>query len=192
VFVFKLPEEYHEFFVNMTGATLKEAEETKGYALRDFYATYYEAPNDLVHAHEGTHQIFRNRLFLDGGGSWFQEGVAEYMCTKHSERSVFAKGAAKRAGYMPFREFVQAQKLIAGGQNADGKMTGPELYAQAASLIEFVRDGKWHADKFPDFVERIGLAPANDLETIEGILQELYGVDVLGLEKAWVRYWSRG
>ena len=34
-----------------------------------------------------THQVFGNRLRLDGGGSWFQEGVAEYICTRESERT---------------------------------------------------------------------------------------------------------
>src|SRR5438105_9240166 len=102
---------------------------TKGHEWHDFYATYYDSPNDPVHIHEATHQIFMNRLHLTGGGSWFQEGVAEYMCTLPGDRKGFARNAARSGTFAHFKTFVATRDIIAGS----GDLKGGQAYAEAAS-----------------------------------------------------------
>jgi hypothetical protein len=87
VFIFRLPEEYYAYLEKNTGMSLGQAQRTKGVASGDWYATWYESPKDSVHIHEATHQIFRNRLLLSGGGSWFQEGVRASRSSSRSSRT---------------------------------------------------------------------------------------------------------
>ncbi len=76
IFLFRSKEGYDEFCLahakNFAGIS-------GGFAHDDFYATSCESPNDPTHLHEATHQIMFNRIGLRGGGSWFQEGLAEFL-----------------------------------------------------------------------------------------------------------------
>src|SRR6185295_14355607 len=79
VFLFRSKAQYDDF-CSAIGAGVGGA--AKGHASKDYYATWFESPNDPIHLHEATHQLFRNRFGLPSGGSWFQEGLAEFVCTK--------------------------------------------------------------------------------------------------------------
>jgi len=186
VYLYKLPKGYYEFCARVPKWTRGQAEATMGHAWLDYYATSYASPNDPVHIHEAAHQVFANRLYLTGGGSWFQEGVAEYLATKPGHRKAYAKSAARRGRYSPFDVFIRTEDLIAGGQQS-----AHEAYLQAASIIEFVRDGKFHPKKFQDFIRRMGMVMPNNEEAIEQVLQDVYGVDVAGFEEAWLAYWKK-
>lgn len=72
-----------------------------------------------------------------------------------------------------------------------GNRTNKNTYMQAASLIEFLRDGKFHADKFPDFVRRMGTTAAGRTDLVESVLKELYETDIDGLHTAWLKYWKK-
>jgi hypothetical protein len=37
---------------------MEDVADTKGHAWKDYYATYYDSPNDPVHIHEATHHGF--------------------------------------------------------------------------------------------------------------------------------------
>ncbi|MDH3591437.1 MAG: hypothetical protein OER88_06140 [Planctomycetota bacterium] len=186
VFLLRTREEYVKFTVHNARMNMAQAAATKGHAFLDYYATYYESPNDPVHIHEATHQIFKNRLHLDGGGSWFQEGVAEYMSTRRSARKAWARRAARDDKHVGFRDFVTIRTLIANPYT-DGK----SAYLQAASLIDFLRDGKWQRDKFPAFLEEIGTLRRADADAIEAKLKAIYGTELQGLEEAWQKHWKR-
>ncbi|MDF1839531.1 MAG: hypothetical protein P1V35_16805, partial [Planctomycetota bacterium] len=100
IFYFITPDQYHDWCM----VTLKRPmSSSAGVAFGDVYATYHQSTNAPVHIHEATHQIFKNRLFLGGGGSWFQEGVAEYMSEKPGDLSSI-KGLVKRDRHKPFQE----------------------------------------------------------------------------------------
>ncbi|MBI1850193.1 MAG: hypothetical protein HYR85_07595 [Planctomycetes bacterium] len=185
VFVFRTATQYFDFYTNVSKRPRAEAEESKGHAWKDYYATFYDAANDPVHIHEGTHQIFANRLGLEGGGSWFQEGVAEYMCTSPNDRKGFARNAARQGKFVPFKEFVVIKELASsGGADAFSQ------YSQAASIIQFLHDSKWQPHKFATFLHEMGKLRKEDVASIEGVIQSVYGVDLDGLEKEWVKYWS--
>lgn len=192
VFLFRTSQEYVDYYAKIAGISTESAGASKGHAWRDYYATYYEAPADPVHVHEATHQVFANRLGLSGGGSWFQEGVAQYMSTSHNQRKAFAKGAAKRGGFTPFREFVAIPSLLHGAEgekDPKGGSVAGNHYLQAASIIAFLRESKFGRDRFPEFLARAGSAPPGQPTALDVILQDLYGVDLEGLEAQWRSHW---
>jgi len=187
VFLFKDRDEYNAFYAKVRSATLQEVSGSKGHAWKDYYATYYDSPNDPVHIHEATHQIFRNRLHLSDGGSWFQEGVAEYICTQPGERRAFARNAARNGKFIPFSDFIRMEGLLGGTDKVDGL----GAYLQAASLIELLREDKRFAAKFQRFLHEMGVVGRDDPAGIERTFQEIYGLDLAALEKEWVKYWAK-
>ncbi len=190
VFIFLTSDQYHDFLEDR-GMTRKEAEATAGVAMSDLYSSVYEAPGDPVHLHEATHQVFRNRLRLGGGGSWFQEGVAEYMSTRSSERRSYAKGRAKDGTQVPFRDFFALSQLIAGGGQDEAKGGAARSnYLQAASIIEFVRESRRTRDRFQLFLHAIGALPRGDVAAIEDALRKIFDLDLDGFEAEWAKYWK--
>ncbi len=192
VFLFRTDQQYYDFCVKTVGWTEDEARDSKGMAWHDYYATWYEAPRDPVHIHEATHQIFKNRLRLPGGGSWFQEGVAEYMSTSKNERKAFKK-IVKEEKHVPLEQFFLVRSLLMSQETdrLDGGSDASDGYLQAACLIEFVRESKEWKDRFRDFVHAIGRTPYNDVAAIERALGEVYGVDLEGFEKRFLEYWRK-
>lgn len=169
----------------------EEAEASGGVAYRDFHATWYEAPKDPVHIHELTHQLFENRLFLGGGGSWFQEGVAEFMCTNKTERKAI-KRLVKRERHVPFEEFLTLRSLLGGSKvRQDGSSGADEAYLQAACLIEFVSASRATKGKLQDFIHAAGKTPYNDLAAIERALESSLGMSIAEFEEAFVAYWKK-
>src|SRR4030095_3717429 len=121
------------------------------------------------------HQIFDNRLRLSGGGSWFQEGVAEYMATTANDRNDAAR-AVKNKKHTPLSEFIAIEDLIAANPSATDKKGEDKAgnhAAQAALLIEFLRESPWGGKKFLQWVHAIGLTPDNDRAAIERATQAI-------------------
>jgi hypothetical protein len=188
IFLFRTPDEYYAYYAKIANRTIEEASRSKGHASRDYYATWYEAVGDSVHIHEGTHQIFGNRLHLRGGGSWFQEGVAEYMSTTPNERNPVAVLVKKRK-QTPLADFVKMKSLLfSSDANAPKGDAASEQYHLAALLIEFLRESKWAKPHFQEFVQTVGRIPRNDAEGIDRALQKIYGCGIAGVEDQWVEY----
>jgi len=188
VFLFRNPDEYHAFCVKALKWTPEEARKSKGVAYRDFYATWYEAPGDPVHIHEATHQIFSNRLELGGGGSWFQEGVAEYIETKPNERNDIAR-RVKKGEHTPLKELMQLRSLLMSSENDKSGDSAASLhYSEAALLIEFLRESKFGKAKFLEWLHAMGNAPRGDLAKIDAIFRRIYGVDIYGLDQELQKY----
>lgn len=189
VFLFRNPDEYYEFFKRQFDSTLEQARRSKGVASGDFYATWYEAPKDPVHIHEATHQIFGNRLRLRGGGSWFQEGVAEYMSTVANERNTAARNVKKNR-QMPLAKFVEVESLLFSAKEGSksGEDEASSQYELAAFLIEFLRESKFSKDKFSAWFHAVGAVPRNDVAAVEAATRETLGVDLAGLEAEWIEY----
>ncbi|RMH02137.1 MAG: hypothetical protein D6702_09475 [Planctomycetota bacterium] len=193
VFLFRTKEEYVSFYAAIAGIDREQAARSKGHAWRDYYATFYDAPGDPVHIHEATHQIFRNRLGLSGGGSWFQEGVAEYLSTTANERRAWARRAARDGTYTPFRDFVGIPSLLrsAGGErNVRGGSVAGGHYLQAASIIAFLRESDFGAERFPDFLREVGSVRGGEDE-VEAAIRRVYGCSLPELEREWVEFWRR-
>jgi hypothetical protein len=191
VFLFRTKDEYIDYYSAIAKITKKQAANSKGHAWRDYYATYYDSPVDPVHIHEATHQIFSNRLKLSGGGSWFQEGVAEYMSTSKNERKGYARNAARNEGQTPFLEFVVIPSLLnTPSKSETGEKMASNHYKQAASIIDFAMNSKFGKKKFSEFLQAVGSAPRGNVEAIQAALQKVYGVDLAGFEAEWVEHWD--
>jgi hypothetical protein len=141
-----------------------------------------------VHIHEATHQIFANRLVLGGGGSWFQEGVAEYVETRANERNDAAR-LVKKQRHTPLAEFVVIESLLMSAEeDIKGGNEAGDHYKQAALLIEFLRESDFGRKRFQDFVHAVGRTPSNDLPAIEAAVRQSYGCTLAELEAQWVEY----
>lgn len=188
VFLFRTPDEYYDFYVRVAGQSREAAKLSKGHARKDYYATWYESPNDPAHIHEATHQIFMNRLHLTGGGSWFQEGVAEYMSTSRNERNNIAR-IVKNGEHTPLRLFVKIESLL---YSAKGRVKGgsdsQDHYIQAALLIEFLRESAFGKEKFQEFVHAMGSVRGNDVEAIEAVFRSVYGASLDEVDAKFVEY----
>ncbi|MEL6713008.1 MAG: hypothetical protein AAFP86_04500, partial [Planctomycetota bacterium] len=112
VFYFRDRDDYIDWYVKNLGAKRSSAERSGGVASGDVYSTYHQAPKATVHIHEQTHQLFRNRLRLGGGGSWYQEGVAEYMSSKPGDLGEIKRRAKAEDGLVPLQEFVMVPSLL--------------------------------------------------------------------------------
>jgi hypothetical protein len=188
IFLFRTPEQYYEYYAKIADTSIESARKSKGHAWRDYYATWYEAPGDPVHIHECTHQIFRNRLHLSGGGSWLQEGVAEYIETVEYERNNIAR-EIKKGRHMPLAEFVELKSLLYSSEDGvKGGSAAGQLYKQAALLIEFLRESKFGKKHFDEFVHAMGRVPRNDVGQIEAVFQKVYGADLDEVDAAWQQY----
>jgi hypothetical protein len=189
VFLFRTNDQYYQFLGKQFGMSVEDARRTGGISSGDFYSTWYEAPGDPVHIHEATHQIFRNRLGLGGAGSWFQEGVAEYMSTRDNERGMAAH-AVEKGKHVPLPEFVKIESLIFSqpGNDARGADTSGDQYKQAALFVEFLRESKFGKAKFQEWLHAVGAMPSNDVPAIEAAVRRVYGTDLAGLEKEFVAY----
>jgi len=190
VFLFRSEKEYQDFYMKIAKISREEAGQSKGHAWHDYYATWYEAPKDPVHIHEATHQIFMNRLFLHGGGSWLQEGVAEYMCEGKNALKSTARRAIHSKRHPSFREFMKLRSLIAAGSNAREGDLADKYYLLAGSIIACVKTSKWGKDKFMDFIQAIGSCPRNDTKAIEAALQRSLGIGIDEFEARWKKFYN--
>jgi len=188
VLLFKTAEQYFDFYERSAGVPRDEAERSKGHAARDYYATWNDAPNDPVHLHEATRQLFANRLGLRHGGAWFQEGVAEYMATKPVERAS-AASEVRRGKHVPLARLVTLSSLRApSGEGGSRRDEDCASRTEAALLIEFLRESPWAREAFPRFLARVGRLSSSDPATFEGVCRELYHVSLAELEQRWVEY----
>lgn len=191
IYYFQDSDEYCDFLVGKIGWSREAASRSKGVASGDWYATYHEAPTDPVHVHEATHQIFRNRLMLHGAGSWFQEGVAEYVSSTENELNAIQK-LAKDGEYTPFREFFVVPSLLMSnvGERKSGESIAGLAYSQAAAVIEFVRHSTETRGKFLPWIHAVGRTARGDLPAIERATIQTLGFDLDQLQTKWVAYYK--
>jgi hypothetical protein len=188
IYLFLTADSYWEFFANHFNTTVEEARKSAGVASSDFYATYYNDPGDPTHIHECTHQIFSNRLRLPGGGSWFQEGVAEYMSTKPNDRNDAARDV-KKEKHTKLPQFIEIKSLLfSPKKDTKGENEASGHYELASLLIEFVRESKQFKDKFLAWVHAVGNVPRSNLVAVERATKATLGVDLKALETQWIEY----
>jgi hypothetical protein len=190
IFLFRSKEQYDEFCLVHAKWF---AGVSAGHAKDDYYATSYESPNDPTHLHEATHQIMFNRIGIWGGGSWFQEGLAEFMSTSRDDRGTVARLVAKGTT-MKLKEIMKLEQLIGGGFDAKtGGARTRELYLESALLTEFLRESPQTKGSFPAVLDEVGSIPRSSLKNgnlipIEKALKSTLDWSIDDLEKAFTQY----
>lgn len=193
VFYFTNSDDYHAWYVKNLGGKLESAKRSAGVASGDVYSTYHQAPKAPVHIHEQTHQLFRNRLHLGGGGSWFQEGVAEYMSARPGDLAEIKRLARKDDGLVPLEEFVMVPSLLMSskkGSRIDGGSNASVAYDQAAAIVEFAKHSDFGREHFLDWVHAIGQVGRGDLPAIREATARVYGVGLAEFEAQFLEYWK--
>ena len=193
IFYFTNREHYLDWWVKNLGGSRESAERSGGVASGDVYSTYHQSVNAPVHIHEQTHQIFRNRLRLSGGGSWFQEGVAEYMSSKPGELGEI-KRLAQKGRLTPMKEFFVVPSLLMSSSTEERKEGGSQsglAYTYSAAICEFAKHSEFGREKFLAWVHAMGKVARNALPAIEREMARVYGVTVDEFEEEFTKYWSK-
>ena len=187
VYLFNNRDDYIAFLGRELGWPPEQAAQTGGIAYRDFYATSYSSPRDPTHFHECAHQIMSNLLGLSGGGSWFQEGVAECYEDEigHLNRKAETRVLITTKAAVPLRELFAAESMLfSAGENTRGSGGARGMYGEAASVILLMKQGA-HKKQFEDFLLAMGKAPRSDLDQIEAVLRDVCGVGIDELDAEW-------
>ncbi len=187
VLLYKTNDHYFQFTSDNTSMDIEGARRTGGHATRDYYATYYQAPGDSVHYHEGAHQMVANRLRIRGGGSWFQEGMAVFF-----EGTLFpgedpAKGMKahiKSQRTTPLAELITVRSLLGSSKSESDPGLGRRRYQQAGAVIKFLFEGP-HKDAFPEFLERIRKG-----QGLQQIAAELFETSLAGLDAQFAEFYG--
>ncbi len=188
VFLFKTKDQYDQFYADIAGISVAEAARSGGHAWRDYYATYYQAPRDPVHYHEGAHQLVHNRLRIRGGGSWFQEGMAVYF-----EGTIFAgedpakgmKGMVRSERHLPLPEFFKLPSLLYSSGTDQEADLAHRRYQQAGAVIKFFREGQY-AEHFDEMLAQVKAGRSWD-----SIFGQLFRTNADELEQQFVEYYSK-
>lgn len=193
IFYFNQRKDYIDWWVKNLGGSRENAERSGGVSSGDVYSTHHQSVNATVHIHEQTHQIFRNRLRLPGGGSWFQEGVAEYMSSKPGDLGEI-KRLAQKERLTPMEEFFVMPSLLMSssteGRTEGGSQAGL-AYTYAASIVEFTKHSKFGRDKFLEWAHAMGQVARGDLPAIKRATARVYGVTLDEFEAEYTKYWSK-
>ncbi|MFT4538600.1 MAG: hypothetical protein ACI835_001036 [Planctomycetota bacterium] len=191
VYLFREREEYIGFLMKVVGFSREQSEKTGGVAFSDCYATMFNSKSDPVHIHEATHQIFKNRLNLGGGGSWYQEGMAEYVCSEPNDFNP-VRNLVKKGKVVPLRELMAMKSLLFSSEdNNKGGSAAGDAYNQAGLLIEFLRQSDFKPTRFQAFVKEVGLIGRNNVPAIEKAIFRTLGVSIEELEEVFIEYCSK-
>ncbi|MCB9897921.1 MAG: hypothetical protein H6825_07955 [Planctomycetes bacterium] len=193
VYLFNTRDGYVEFLQRVLGMSKEQAEKTGGLAYTDYYVTSYSSPHDPTHFHECAHQIMSNVLGLTGGGSWYQEGVAEYYedKVKKFNRASETRMAIRTGQAAPLRELLgSASMLFEAGEDKRGGGGASGRYGQAASIILFLKEGP-KKKSFDEFLQQMGRVPRGDVDAIEAVFRSIYGWSIEDLEAEW-KDWFAG
>lgn len=187
VYIFQSSNLYQDFCVR-SGWSREFAEQTAGHADKSYFATYYQAPDAATVTHELTHAIF-NRAVGDGGGSWFQEGVAVYVEELWQERSAAETFAPRlRSGqFISLPEFVGVDTLAGEDDVKGGARTAGSLYAQAGAFFEYLFRGP-PAESRPGAIRALAVLDEDDDGYVEEVVRIL-GAPLAEIEKGW-RAWG--
>ena len=188
VFLFKTREQYIEFTAKITGWSKEQAANTGGHAWRDYYATYYGAPKDPIHYHEGAHQLVGNRLRINGGGSWFQEGMAVYFegtVFKAEDPAKGIKSEIKSDRHTPLPQLVKLPSLLMSSTNDRDGSLGRRRYNQAGSIIKFLAEGKKVKKLFPQLLDGV-----KEGKSWEAIFRDTYEMTLEEVEEAWKDFYG--
>jgi hypothetical protein len=195
IYLLKDHGQYTTWSMRSTGWDRAAAAASAGHAYRDYFCTYFTGGANATMYHEAAHQLVGNRLRINGGGSWFQEGMAVYFedkWKKSKRLSSVAGGMIKSDRYTPFRELFEVKSLLhSDGNNKRGSIAG-QRYTQSGTIIHFLVEGKLREnfgtmlDELRNYRRTRRSGTAGPGESMwDTIFRKAYGMDVDGVEELW-------
>ncbi len=201
VYLLKDHGQYTEWSMRATGWNREQAKASAGHASGPYFSTYYTGGANATMYHEAGHQLVGNRLNLEGGGSWFQEGMAVYFEDKWKKSkglSSVASGMIKSDRYTPFRELFEVKSLLHSEGDSARESKSRQRYTQSGTIIYFLAEGPLKKDfgKMLAALRSYGHARAGNGTSAERsmwdtIFREAYGLDVDGVEAAWKKWFLK-
>jgi len=198
VFLLKDHGQYTEWSMRSTGWTREAAAASAGHAYRDYFATYFTGGADATMYHEAGHQLVGNRLYLNGGGSWFQEGMAVYFedkWTKSKRLESVASGMIKSDRYTSFPELFAVKSLLHSAGNSKRESKASQRYTQSGTIIHFLAEGKLKKsfgkmlDELRNYRRNREEGTASEEESMwDRIFRRAYGMSVDEVEAAWKKH----
>ncbi|MFT7668049.1 MAG: hypothetical protein ACI8X5_000736 [Planctomycetota bacterium] len=195
VYLLKDHGQYTEWSMRSTGWTREQAARSAGHAYREYFATYFTGGADATMYHEAAHQLVGNRLMLNGGGSWFQEGMAVYFedkWMKSKRLGNVASGMIKSDNYTHFRELFDVKSLLhSDGDSQRGSVAG-QRYTQSGTIIHFLVEGKLKKNFVKMLSELRVYRPSNvhgdtavEEHMWDTIFRKAYGLNIDEVEELW-------
>jgi hypothetical protein len=166
------------------------AEKVDGFAWGPHYSTWFDSPKAPVHFHEGTHQFVEGALGLDGGGAWFQEGLADWieMGVRKAPIRRLARNLLRTKKTPSLKELMRTTSLQELKENEQSPISTEEGYLLSASLIAFIHK-TFDQKTFLAFVRAVGILPGGDPRLIDQACNRTLGITLKELEIKW-RKWG--
>ena len=179
----------YELAAVKNGMSEQRAASLEGHSWDGYYSTYYSGPRASVHIHEGVHQYMTAALGLDGGGTWLQEGLAQWIEADFGKRSP-ARAARntlrkKKGDFPALKRILVARTFLFRPKERFG-LSCNELYDVSASLVRYL--AQEHHNEFRALISELGVLPPSDLGLLEAAFRRRIGLDLGSLEKAWRRW----
>lgn len=198
IYLLKDHGQYTEWSMRSANWSREQAARSAGHAYRDYFATYFTGSADATMYHEAGHQLVGNRLMLNGGGSWFQEGMAVYFedkWKKSKRLSSVASGMIKSDRYTKFRELFEVESLLhSEGDSNRGSIAG-QRYTQSGTIIHFLAEGKLKKNfgKMLDELRNYRMNQARGDTVVEEhmwdtIFRKAYGLNIDEVEALWIKH----
>ena len=179
----------YELAAVKNGMSEQRAAALEGHSWDGYYSTYYSGPRASVHIHEGVHQYMTAALGLDGGGTWLQEGLAQWIEADFGRRSParLARNTLrkKKADFPSLKRILVARTFLFRPKERFG-LSCNELYDVSASLVRYL--AQEHHNEFRSLIRELGVLPPSDLGLLEAAFRRRIGLDIASLEKAWRRW----
>lgn len=165
------------------------AEKVDGFAWGPHYSTWFDSPKAPVHFHEGTHQFVQGSLGLDGGGAWFQEGLADWIEMRQRKVPIrrLARNLLRSKKTPSLRELIETTSLQELKENEETPLSTEEAYLLSASLIAFIHE-RFRQDLFLAFTRDVGILPGGTPLLIDQACNRNLGITLKELEMKW-RKW---
>lgn len=192
VLLFRTDDDFEAFYRRKYKMKPAEDVDVSGLATGYYYATSCDRGSEYYHAIDLAKMILLNRQRAWGGGHWFCSGIREYVSSTPKDR-LDGLRAVKKGKHTPLERLLDDEAWGNQSSKLEQKGTSDEAdyWEQSAMWIEFLREGPWPKDSFPQFVRTVGNLPYGDGPGVANAIETIYGMDLGSLEKKWVQHFSK-
>jgi hypothetical protein len=192
VLLFKTGEEFQHFYVQKFKLDPKTTVYETCDAAGPWFATSSEADDEEDQLQDLAKQLMVNRAHCWGATLWFRSGLRWYIASKPIER-IETRNGIKKGHFTPLEKLLEntAWGERSRKQKLKGASDEPDYWDQSALWMEFLHDSPSLKDKFPKFVQAMGVIPDSDSQRVCQALESIYGTSPSALQAKWVEYFKK-